>query len=298
MTDKTNPLMALFSDKAPTDAEILEQVGEKVEEKPVVDDELEDEDDEGGEAKEEKDEEEDDDKVPDTVPKAVLLAERRKHREKMAKLTGREEALKEVATARPTEKQDKEVEEEFVEPDPSTDPKGYREFMEARVQTTIINERMNNSERWAVKEHGKETVDKAFAWYAGQVKTNPNLGKHVTNHPDPYEETVRLYNADQRANELKGVDTKELDNFRKWSKAKKEGKLAEWEAEQAAAAKGAKPEAGAKPAKKANKPVREVEDEDDDETPPRSLASEQAARGGDAKEVSVGAGKAFNSLFE
>lgn len=302
MTNRMNPLESLFSDKEPTDEQITAGLkGEEVEE--VVED---DEDDEEGDEKPTKeakkvdeDEDEDDDNVPDTVPKAVLLKERAKYRERIAKAEGRIEGVKEATKP----KTEEVVGEEFVIPDPKEDPEGYAAYTEQRTQMLVLNERMNNSERWAIKEHGKETVDAAFAWWAEQSKTRPALAQHVRNNPDPYEECVRLYKQEQRAAKLAEVDDSEIEELRAWKKARAEGKLAEWEAAQAKKNKGKKaatPEtppvkAGKKPAK----PVVEDDDgdEEDDELPPRSLASDQSARGKDGSEPGVGAGKAFDNLF-
>lgn len=313
MAEKANPLLALFDDKAPTDEEILKGMGQD-DDNDEADDEDEDEDEDEGEetpptkskkaAEVDDDDDEDDDKVPDTVPKAVLLKERAKYRERLAEARGEVKGVKEATAAKP--KTEEVVEEEPEVPDPVKDPAAYRAYVEEGARNMVINERMNQSERWAIKEHGQEVVDAAFEWFSKAIEGRPALANHIKNHADPYAEAVRLYKQDLRANNLKDVDDKELDSYRKWKKAKAEGKLAEWEAEQAAeaAGKGKKkkaetpPPAGTK-AKKAAKPVVEEDEDDDeeDEIPPSSLAGEQAARGKDPDKVGVGAGKAFDSLF-
>lgn len=309
-----NPLMDLFADKPRPDAEIEAELKVKLEaDKPAkVVEEPEDEEDEVEEKPtkksktkevEDEDEDEDDDVVPDTVPKAALLKERAKHRKQLAEARGAAKALKEVAVERPKETVET-VEEEFEEPDPVKDPKGYREYMQAHTQNLVLNERMNFSEARAKDKHGDEAVDAAFNWLTESAKANPGLARQIRSHPDPYAETVRLHKESLRSGRLKDVDESELDNFRKWQKAKKEGKLAEWEAEQEKAARKAgkeQPKEGKKAAKKPAKVEPEDEDEledDEDELPPQSLATEHAARGKDSDKIGVGAGKAFSSLFE
>lgn len=305
MTNRmNNPLENLFSDEEPSDEQIAASLKpeEEVEEEAEVDEKVEEvvkKTDE--ENSDESEDDEDDESVPDTVPKSALLKERDKWRKRLARAEGREEAFREVSTRQPAKADDKKVESEFVIPDPKEDPVGYAQYHEKRTEILLLNERMNNSERWAVKEHGKETVDKAFAWWSEAIKTDPSLDAKVRGHVDPYEECVKLYKQNLRNSKLKDVPDEEFDEFQSWKKARKEGKLADWEASKKGKDTKSNPKPEAAPAKgkkAAPAPAEEDSDEEiDDEMPPSSLANEQSARGKDSDKIGVGSGKAFDNLF-
>ena len=304
MTNRmSNPLESLFSNEEPSDEQIAAslQSEEEVEEETEVDEEVEEVATKPDEEKsDESDDDEDDESVPDTVPKSALLKERDKWRKRLARAEGREEAFREVSTRQPAKADDKKVESEFVIPDPKEDLEGYTQYHEKRTQLLLLNERMNNSERWAVKEHGKETVDKAFAWWSEAIKSDPSLDAKVRGHADPYEECVKLYKQNLRTSKLKDVPDEEFDEFQSWKKARKEGKLADWEASKKGKDAKSNPKSEAAPTKgkkAAPAPVEEDDEETDDEMPPSSLASEQSARGKDSDKIGVGNGKAFDNLF-
>lgn len=50
---------------------------------------------------------------------------------------------------------------------------------------------LDQSERLAVKEHGKETVEKAFEKYQAEAQRNPALAYQMRNASDPYGEIVK-----------------------------------------------------------------------------------------------------------
>lgn len=95
-------------------------------------------------------------------------------------------------------------EPEFVVPDPVKQPAEYAAYQETMFQFNLMNERMNNSEKFARKEHGNELIDKVRDYATTRMDTDPQFANLVTTSADPYEEAVKAY---REAEELKEYRT-------------------------------------------------------------------------------------------
>lgn len=82
----------------------------------------------------------------------------------------------------------------FTPPDPIKDPGGYARYQQTVLELNLTNERMNTSERFAVKEHGAELVDKARAYVIERMNADPAFEQKMVKHADPYAFAIDQYN--------------------------------------------------------------------------------------------------------
>ena len=104
-----------------------------------------------------------------TVPLSALQAERTKRQET-------ERRLQELE-ARDTQP---------APPDPATDPQGAHDQLQASVQQSIFNERLNMSETMARQALGDEAVDQATEMFKAAVEKNPALRQQLEAEQHPY----------------------------------------------------------------------------------------------------------------
>lgn len=179
-------------------------------------------------AKPEAAEPEEPEEQPDNEPRMVPLAALHEERDKRKADGDRLKALEDELAALKTPKQ-KQQEAEPA-PDMFADPDGYNAYWEKRLsavqqsnQQQLLNERLNISERYAVKEHGQETVEAMKQWFAERVQRSPGFQTEVISQADPYEFAVQEYRKDQFVN---SVDMTEFEQFQAWKAAQKEGEPA------------------------------------------------------------------------
>lgn len=113
------------------------------------------------------------------VPLAAYEAERAKRqdwKEKAIRAEERARLLEEQAAGRNQPPQEQ----------PQMDP---AELHAARTESLFLDQ----SEKLAVKEHGKEIVDKAFEWFDAERQKNPALHKQVLAGRDPYGDMVAMH---------------------------------------------------------------------------------------------------------
>jgi hypothetical protein len=178
----------------------------------------------------------------------------------------------------------------FTPPDPNENPGEYLQYRENMIHLQILNERMNFSEKSAVKEHGKELVGKARDWAVERFANDPGYEDRIMREADPYEVIVAEFNEHQLAQEFKDKET--IEEFRAW-KAEK--------------AKGAKPPASgeappapktppqAAPVVKAGVSTNSAAPAQDEPIP--TTIADTPSQGGSTA-VPVGAGQAFDGLFK
>jgi|GEM_PF-3073097 len=90
--------------------------------------------------------------------------------------------------------------------------------LEAQVQQALYKANLDNSRKWAVKEYGKEAVEKAFEWANARCEPtspqfDPVFNSQVASSGDPYETAVQAYNREQLLAEAGQTD---LAEFRAW----------------------------------------------------------------------------------
>lgn len=160
-------------------------------------------------------------KEPATVPLAALHEERDKRKADAERLKVLEEELQALKT--PQQQQ----QEKAKAPDMFDDPEGYNAYWENRLtqvqesnQQQLMNERLNISERYAVKEHGQEVVDSMKAWFVERVQRSPGYQVEVLSQADPYEFAIKEYQKDQLVN---SVDLSEFEQFKAWKAAQESG---------------------------------------------------------------------------
>jgi hypothetical protein len=153
-------------------------------------------------------------------------------------------------------------------PDFDADPVAAMSYQTQVFEQRLLNERLNSSERWARREHGAESVDKAKEWALERMQSDPLYFQQVMSSPDPYEAVIQEWKRHQVFSTMKDGD---LDAFLAW----KSGAAAP----QAAALAPATPVAVPAPS-----------------TPPRSLASAPAAGAAKPGDTPVGPGVAFDKL--
>lgn len=210
-------------------------------------------------------------KAPDGfVPISALLDERDKRKAEQQRAQAAEERAQ-------------GLQPQAEVPDPVKQPAEYAAYQDARYQMTVINERMNTSERFTrmvVKDDAM--VDAARDWASARFEQEPEFAYQLFAEADPYGKMVELYKQSQKLGAL--GDDAEFAAFQAWK------------AEQAAAAGGTPAAEGqaatppqAQPATPAapGKPA----------LPPKSLASEPNAGGGPST-VPVGSGTAFEGTFK
>lgn len=116
-------------------------------------------------------------------------------------------------------------------PDPYEDPEGFARVQEQRVQSAILNQTLNTSERFARKEYGVETVEAAKAWALQRYASDPFYHQQVLSDADPYERVVRDYRQEQL---FAKVQPSDFDAFLAWKAA--QGQLQQQQQQAAPAA--------------------------------------------------------------
>lgn len=154
-------------------------------------------------------------------------------------------------------------------PDRYEDPEGYEAHREQQVEQRLLNQTLNFSERFARKEHGAETVDKARDWALEKFQSDPLYYQRVMSDADPYEAVVQDWKREQVLSSMKDGD---LDAFLAWKT-------------------GAAGQAPAAPA-----PI--VAPPRNPSPPPRSLAAAPNAGGAKPGAQPVGPGVAFDTTFK
>lgn len=82
---------------------------------------------------------------------------------------------------------------QFEVPDPVKNPREYAAYQDVMLRFNTMNERMNVSERFAVKEHGKELIDKVREWALARMDLDEAFGNKVVNDADPYSVALEAY---------------------------------------------------------------------------------------------------------
>lgn len=143
---------------------------------------------------------------PHAVPISALLDERDKRKQLEA----------ELAEVRSKQQQAQQV-EASPPPDPYEDPEGFAKYQSAEVESKILNHTLNMSERFAVKEHGKDTVEAAKTWAQQRFASDPFYQQQVLSDADPYERVVSDYRRDQIVSKVS--DPSEFEAFLAWKAA-------------------------------------------------------------------------------
>lgn len=172
-------------------------------------------------------------------------------------------------------------------PDATADPEGHRRFQQTVTNLTILNDRMNMSEKMArleYKAEDPELVDKAKAWAIARFPTNAAYEDTIMSHQDPFAQVISDYRAAQRAEKLsKAPDDFDADDYQRYLEAREKGEPYVPPKKEPAVAEAA----AAAPQPKT----------DPNPAPIRSIASATSA-GGQPGAVAVGDGKAFDGVFK
>lgn len=158
-------------------------------------------------------------------------------------------------------------------PDPVKQPQEYAQYMYNTAQFTIMNDRMNTSEKFAVREHGAELVNAARDWALEQFQVNEDFARRVMGSPDPYETAIAAYNESQIVSEFK--DPAKLKAYKDWLATQENG--------------------GVPPAAEVLKPQPQEPAKPKPQVP-KSIATAPGAGG--AQKVAVGEGVAFDGVFK
>lgn len=184
-------------------------------------------------------------------------------------------------------------EEPFVPPSPVEDPAGYEAYRENQLQMTVLNERLNFSERFATEKHGVEFVDKVRTWAMKEYAKDPSFQAKVFADADPYGAAITAYNRDQVVQKVK---PEELSEYEAWKAEKAAKTAAEAAAKEAAKLTGGgsptvqQPPASGSPAATPKAPAAK-------KPLPTSIVDEPSAGGG-PQALPVGPGQAFDSIFK
>lgn len=104
------------------------------------------------------------------------------------------------------------------QPPPSReeDPEGYEQHREQRFQSALYDQKLSFSERMAVRDHGKEAVDAAKAWYDSYAAQDPFFDRKVASSPDPYEVVIAEWKRQQL---LTRIAPDDFEAFQAWKAA-------------------------------------------------------------------------------
>jgi hypothetical protein len=153
-------------------------------------------------------------------------------------------------------------------PDRYEDPEGYENWREQQIEERLLNQKLDTSERFARKEYGADTVEKARDWALQKFQADPLYQRRIMSDADPYEAVVQDWKREQVLSSMKDGD---LDAFLAWKAGQ------------------ASPQAHQAPAASAAPPI----------TPPtRSLASAPSAGGLKPGEQPVGPGVSYGAVFK
>lgn len=151
-------------------------------------------------------------------------------------------------------------------PDVFEDPEGFREHLTREFDQRLYSQTLAISHRFAVQQHGKESVEAALEWGQARCAQDPHFNAQVFASPDPVGFAVEHYQRDQIASQ---VTPDEFQQFQAWKAA--QGQL---QAQPSQAAPAVTPESPA---------------------PPVSIASAPSAGG--AQHKATGPGVAFDEIF-
>jgi hypothetical protein len=180
--------------------------------------------------------------------------------------------------------------EGITPPDPVKEPGKYLEYRENMIHLTIMNERMNFSEKSAIKEHGKELVEKARTWATTRFAADTAYEDRIMREADPYETVVADFQRHQLEEEVLS-DPATVEEFRRWKAEKANGGTPT--ADTGKATPDAQPAKAAATGKPVAQPQRAAPAQD--EPLPKTIAD--APTSGGTQTVPVGSGQAFDSLF-
>lgn len=140
--------------------------------------------------------------VADPDPKQVPVSALQKEREKRQELERRLEALERPQQAQ----QPRQVEQV---PDAYEDPDGFSRYTQSKLAQAEWNLRASMSERFAIKEHGKELVDAATTWALEAAQRDPGLTQVIMADPDPVGLTIEKYQQSRTLESLAGKSFEE-----------------------------------------------------------------------------------------
>ena len=146
---------------------------------------------------------------PQTVPVGVVQELRRELRE-----------LKAAQNQKP----------EAPAPDMFEDPDGYRNYMQAAVQSSGINSKLEMSRFMAEREFGKEVVDAAFDYFS----EHPEQSQALLKSASPFHAVVEQYNNVRVAQEIGNDPTAYRAKLEAEIRAKVEAELVAKQARDAA----------------------------------------------------------------
>lgn len=86
--------------------------------------------------------------------------------------------------------------------DPVDDPEGYNRQVRAEVANGLAEQRFLVSERFAVQEHGKDSVEAAVDWATKRAPGDPMFSAAFYNDPDPIGFIVREHQKHDRLSAL------------------------------------------------------------------------------------------------
>lgn len=101
-------------------------------------------------------------------------------------------------------------------PDVLEDPKGFQGEMDRRIAETAFETARNFSWRFAVKEHGADTMATVKDWAAQKAGADPHFNLQLLQSDDLYETAVTAWKQEQLLTKVKGVDPAEFDAFLAW----------------------------------------------------------------------------------
>lgn len=203
------------------------------------------------------------------VPVAALQAERQKRQEAEARLNGGEPAPN-----------------DFVPPQPGTPEHAL--YVQEQANLAILNERLENSERFARLKHDDAKVTEVQQWALQRFETDPEWARKVLTARDPYQLAIEEYDRDQA---FSGVTPEDMAAFKAW----KAGQPAPAAAAVPAPTPAAVSPSAFKAAQAQTSAVAAPAAAPAKAAPPKTLADETAADG--PMEGAVGDGLAFEEAF-
>lgn len=114
------------------------------------------------------------------IPIQALLDEREKRQEAARRAEALERQLAQIQQAQQAQGQPR--------PDLYDDPEAWAAQQQQQLAEQLWNQGREISARFAIKEHGKETLDAAVAW--AQAKNDPYLHQRFRASSDPYNEVI------------------------------------------------------------------------------------------------------------
>ena len=147
-------------------------------------------------------------------------------------------------------------------PDVFEDPQGFAAYQQQMLQQALYQQRLDMSHRFAMQQHGKESVEAAMKWGEQRCASDPAFNQMVMSNPDPVGFAIEQYQRDQIASQVS------MDDYKQFQA---------WKAAQAAAAQ---------PQPTAAAPV-----------PPAPVSIASIPSSGGVTHVPTGPGQAFDSVF-